>query len=388
MKIDRKIIIGAQIFTPDRHPSASAVLIEYGRIAQIGTLSEAAAWPSGQRIDAEGLLLFPGFVELQINGAFGLDFTDNPATIFSVAAGLPRFGVTRFLPTIITSPLERISFGQDVIRAGPPQGFQGAIPIGLHLEGPFLNPERKGAHSPESLRPPSLDDVIEWSPETGVRLVTLAPELPGANEVITALTQRGVVVSAGHSLATTKQAREGFQAGIRCVTHLFNAMSPLNQFEPGLPGATLAEPGLQFGLIVDGIHVHPVLVELIWKLTGAGQMILVTDAMAALGMPPGSYQLGRQEVISDGTSARLQNGILAGSVLSHPTAIRNLVAFTGCSLSEALTCLTTTPAKLLGLERHIGRIAEGQLADFVLVTPDLEVVSTFVGGDIVFAVDI
>ncbi len=384
MNSRRLIIMGAEIYSPVLCHSKSAVLIEGGRITRIGTVAEAETWPEGQKIEANGLLLVPGLIEIQINGAFGMDFTERPETIYPVARELSRFGVTRFLPTIITSPLEKIQLAQSQIRSGPPDGFLGAVPIGLHVEGPFLNPERKGAHSQEYLRPPSLDDASQWSKENGVRLVTLAPELPGADEVIAFLRQRGVIVSAGHSLATLQQAQNGFKTGICCVTHLFNAMSPLNHFDPGLPGAVLAEPSLRFGLIPDGIHVHPTLVGLVWRLTGAGQMILVTDAMAALGMPPGLYRLGKQEVVVDGTSARLHSGNLAGSILPHPTALRNLIAFTGCSLSDALSCMTSTPAELLGMEDEIGRIEEGYRADLVLLTPDLDVVCTVVDGEIVF----
>ena len=384
MKPSRKLILGAQVYTPEQCLSEAAVLIEDGRITQVGTPVEATDWPPGQRIEADGLLLIPGLVDLQINGAFGMDFTAEPATIFPVAQRLPRYGVTRFLPTIVTSPLERIARAQAVLQSGPPEGFRGAIPIGLHVEGPFLNPGRKGAHRQEYLLPPSLEAYAKLSPESGVRLVTLAPELPGALEVITELSRRGIVVSAGHSLASLDQAREGFRAGIRYATHLFNAMSPLQQVDPGLPGAVLAEPGLCFGLIPDGIHVHPTLVDLVWRLSGAGRMTLVSDAIAALGMPPGRYWLGDLEVIVDETSARLPDGVLAGSILSHPAALRNLMAFTGCSLAEALTCLTTTPAKLLGMAGEIGQVAAGFRANLVLMKPDLEIVCTFVDGEIVF----
>lgn len=384
MNSSRKIILGAHVFTPQQLEPESAVLIEDGIITRIGTVADATGWPDAQRVDARGLLLAPGFIELQINGAFGMDFTKEPQTIFQVASRLPCYGITRFLPTIITSPLECVQRAQAVLLSEMPDNFQGTIPMGLHLEGPFLNVERKGAHSPEFLLAPDLTLIRDWSLESGVRLVTLAPELSGATEMISALRQRGVLVSAGHSLATLQQAREGIQAGICCVTHLFNAMSPLTQFDPGLPGAVLADPNLCFGLIADGIHVHPTLVDLVWRLTGPGRMILVTDAMSALGMPMGRYHLGNQEVIVDETSARLPNGTLAGSILAPPTGLRNLMAFTGCSLVEALTCMTTTPAKLLGMEDEIGRIAEGLRADLVLLSPDLDVICTIVDGQFVF----
>jgi len=384
MGISRKIIRGADIYTPFDRLLNKAVMVENGRIFRVDDAVPTTGWSDAEHIDATGLILIPGLIELQINGAFGLDFTAEPDAIYPVAQKLPRFGVTSFLPTIITSPLERIARAQALLQAGAPAGFRGARPLGLHIEGPFLNPERKGAHRPEYLRSPSLDDYAGLSPDTGVLLVTLAPELPGALEIISELTRRGIVVSSGHSMATFDQAREGFRCGVRYATHLFNAMSPLLQFEPGLPGAVLAQPGLRFGLIADGIHVHPALVELIWKLTGPGRLTLVSDAMAALGMPPGKYVLGDYEVNVDASSARLLNGVLAGSILTHTDAIRNLIAYSGCSLGDALTCLTTTPADLLGMGDLIGQIAPGFQADLVLVTPDLQVVRCWVQGELVY----
>lgn len=375
-------ISGATVFTPFDRLSGVSVWVEKGKIKQIGG---ALAQGSGENIDATGLYLVPGLIDLQINGAFGQDFTTCPECIWEVGRDLPRFGVTSFLPTIITSPLEILARAQSTLLAGRPAGYLGARPLGLHVEGPFLNPERKGAHREEHLRRPNLEDYLNLSLETAVRLVTLAPELPGALEVIRALTQRGIIASAGHSMATLEQARRGFEAGVRYGTHLFNAMPPLLQSEPGLVGAVLAEPGLRFGLIPDGIHVHPTLVQLLWKLTGQGRMTIVSDAMSALGQGPGRYQLGdHKEIVVDETSARLPNGVLAGSILLQNTALRNLIAFTGCSLEDALTCMTSTPADLLGLAGEIGQIVPGNRADFVLMTPDLEVVQSFVGGQPVY----
>lgn len=384
MGVNRIIIQGADIYTPDQCLPEAAILVEGQVIQEVGTLAEAAAWTEAERIDARGLRLVPGFIELQINGAFGCDFTADPETIFPVAQRIPQYGVTSFLPTIVTSPLEKIARAQAQLQAGPPEGMIGARALGLHVEGPFLNPERKGAHRLEYLRSPDRADYASLSPESGVRLVTLAPELAGAAAVITDLIQRGIVVSAGHSLATFEQAQAAFRLGIGYATHLFNAMSPLMQFDPGLPGAILVEPGLRFGLIPDGIHVHPALVDLVWKLTGPGRLTIVSDAMAALGMRPGNYQLGDLDVVVDETSARLPNGVLAGSILSHPQALRNLLTFTNCTLEEALTCLTTTPASVLRLGDTLGQIAPGFRADLVLMTAQFEVVSTWVGGKAVF----
>jgi N-acetylglucosamine-6-phosphate deacetylase len=378
MIMEKFKIINATVFTPFERLNRAIVEVEDGVITSVGI---AAGQDDAPVLDAGGLYLVPGLIELQINGAFGQDFTATPECIWDVACDLPRFGVTCFLPTIVTSPLGRIARAQTTILAGPPPGFYGARPLGLHVEGPFLNPERKGAHREEYLRLPDPEEYLGFSRATGIRLVTLAPELPRALEVIEMLVGQGVVVSAGHSMATVEQARRAFETGVGYATHIFNAMTPLHQFEPGLAGAVLADPGLRFGLIADGIHVHPALVQLIWKASGPGRLTLVSDGMAALGQGPGRYRLGEiKEVIVDEHSARMPNGVLAGSILRQNAALRNLITFTGCSIEEALTCMTSTPAALLGQENEIGQIAPGFRADFVLMTPELEVVRTFVDG--------
>ena len=310
------LITNATVCTPDRRLDDTSVLIDDGRIAVLGAAAEVGRPPGARVIDAAGLIACPGFIELQFNGGFGHDFTADPARIWEVAAALPRYGVTAFLPTIITSPLETIAAAQQVVSTGRPGGFRGAEPLGLHVEGPFLNPQKKGAHNPRYLRAPDAGAVAGWSPATGVRLVTLAPELPGALAVIALLADRGVLVSAGHSAAGFDQAKAAFDAGIRYGTHLFNAMPPLQHREPGLPGALLTDARPIVGLIADGVHTHPSIVSLAWQALGSKRLNLVTDAMAALGMPPGTHRLGDFDVSVDATSARLADGTLAGSILS------------------------------------------------------------------------
>jgi N-acetylglucosamine-6-phosphate deacetylase len=377
------LLENAVIYTPDSMFPQSNLLIRDGRIAALSESKLPYAAKSVQRFDARGLILAPGFIDLQINGGFGLDFTADPASLWQVAAQLPRYGVTAFLPTLITSPPERIVQALTILSHEAPPDFCGAAPLGWHLEGPFLNPNKKGAHSPNDLCQPSLEAVKSWSLEEGVRLVTLAPELPGALDVACALQERGVVVSAGHSLATFAQAQAGFDIGITCGTHIFNAMTSIHQRDPGLPGALLNDPRVSVSLIADGIHVHPALVQLAWQTKGSQGLILVSDAMAALGMPPGEYRLGEVSVSVDDKSARLADGTLAGSILSLDAALRNLVAITGATLPEALSALTRTPARLLRLA-DCGRIAPGCIADLVLLTPDLEVVATWVRGELVY----
>ena len=258
---------------------------------------------------------------MQLNGAYGADFTNDGRAVASVAARLPETGVTAFVPTIITSPWAEYPNRLREVREAS-RNLAGARVLGVHLEGPYLNPAKKGAHNPAFLRAPNVDEMLRWADES-VRMVTLAPELPGALDAIKALRARGIVVSAGHSNATCEQAMAGFDAGLGWVTHLFNAMRALGHREPGLPGATLTSP-VPCGMIVDGIHTHPSIVKLAYRAKGASSLTLVTDAMEAMGMPPGRYRLSDREVIVDETSARLADGTLAGSILTMDQAVRNI----------------------------------------------------------------
>lgn len=377
-------ITNATIITPARSISRGTVLIRDDVIEAVGTVSELPPPPGATVLDVSGHLVTPGFIDLQFNGAFGHDFTRNPASIWPVAANLPFYGVTAFLPTIISSPLSTVKRAQEVILQGPPDNFGGAMPLGLHVEGPFLNRGRKGAHNADYLRPPALEDIENWWPERGIRMVTIAPELLGALDVIATLAERHIIVAAGHSMATYDEARWGIVAGIRYATHLFNAMAPIHHRKPGLIGALLADERITIGLVNDGQHLHPSLVKLIWQMTGDARLNLVTDAMAALGMPSGTYKLGDYRVMVDNRRATLTDGTLAGSTLSLDSALRNLLNYTGCAQTEAFRTITTTPATLLGISHRKGQIAPGFDADLVILTPQLTVLKTIIGGRIVF----
>ena len=289
-------------------------------------------------------------IDLQVNGAGGHDLTEEPERVWDVAAVLPRYGVTAFLPTLVDPAWSIVHRARAALAAGPPPGFDGATPLGWHIEGPFLAPSRAGAHDPGRFLTPSIEPVADWSPATGIRMVTLAPELPGALDVVRALVANGVIVSAGHSAATWAQAQAGFDAGIRSVTHLFNAMAKLNHREPGLPGAALADDRVTIGLIPDGLHVHPGLVGLVRRTVGPERLAVVTDAIAALGMAPGEHRLAGRDVIVDATSCRLPDGTLAGSLLGLDTAVQNLAEFAGCSIEDARLAATVVPARLLGID--------------------------------------
>lgn len=333
-------------------------------------------------IDAAGLYVAPGFVDLQINGGFGIDLASTPDKIWDLGRLLPRLGVTAFLPTIISSPQRATDAALDAIGKRP-ANYVGAEPVGLHLEGPMLNPLRAGAHPVEHLAEPS-DKIIErWSKASGVTMVTLAPELPGAIRIIAELRRRGVIVAAGHSNATAAEARQGLDAGVTTVTHLYNAMAPFNHRAPGLMGATLADPALTAGLIVDGVHVDPVAVAAAWNAKGPAAITLVTDAVAPMGLSPGEYILGSTAVQAHERSVRGANGQLAGSLLTMDQAVRNIIDYTGCTLAEAVVAASTTPADVIGETRR-GRLEPGALADIVLLDHNLQVAITMCAGQIVY----
>jgi N-acetylglucosamine-6-phosphate deacetylase len=334
--------------------------------------------PAADIVDVAGCRLAPGYVDLQCNGAVGIDLTADPSGLWDLAATLPRWGVTSWLPTIVTSPPATIERAIEVLAAGPPAGWRGARPVGLHLEGPFLAPEARGAHPASLLRPPSVAAVAGWSRAGGVAMVTLAPDLPGAAEVQAELLRHGVLVSIGHTRATAATATAAVDGGARAVTHLFNAMGPLHHREPGLAGVALTDDRLVVGLIADGVHVDPMAVTVAQRALGE-RLALVTDAVAPLGLPLGSHDWGGTRVSVDERSVRLVDGTLAGSVLSLDTAVRNLVAFTGCTAAEAVGAASSTPARLLG-DRTVGSLAPGSRADVVLLTDDLHIVGTYIDG--------
>lgn len=356
--------------------SSGDLLLREGRIAAVG---ETAATDGARRIDARGLRAAPGFIELQVNGAAGCDLTADPSSVWNVGMALATHGVTSFLPTIVTSPPETVDAALAVLAEGPPAAYRGARPLGLHAEGPFISPQRHGAHDPALLRAPT---ATPWTREAGVMMVTLAPELPGALDLIRSLVDAGIVVSAGHTNASAAEARAGVDAGIRYATHLWNAMPPLGHRDPGAVGALLTDGRVTLGLIVDGIHLAPEMVRLTWRAAGPGRISLVSDAMAGLGLPPGRHLLaGKTAIVADG-AARTEEGVLAGSVIGLDAALRMFVRAAGCSADDAIDAVTAVPARLVGLPRP--SLDVGAPADIVLLDESLEIAATIIGGEVAF----
>lgn len=356
------------------------VLIDGSQITAVAVRDEAGAERS---IDASGCSVLPGFVDLQVNGALGVDLTSQPGRIAEVAAYLVQCGVTSFMPTVISSSESTIGTAIEAIRQWSKEDQPGARSLGAHIEGPFLNPARAGAHPPQHLRLPSIAESQAWSYESGVGMVTIAPELPLALDVVEQLVAGGVTVCAGHTQATPADLQTAIAAGVRGVTHLFNAMGTMSARAPGPAGATLGDASLIAGLIVDGLHVDPAMVCLAWRALGPGRIALVTDAIAALGLPHGTYSVGDTSVVVDETGARTAGDVLAGSVLRFDEAVRNLIAFTGCALADASISASTTPARLIQ-RNDIGRLAAGCKADVAVLDDDNQVVVTVVSGRVVF----
>lgn len=339
----------------------------------------APASKADKEIDAKGLILAPGYIDIQINGGFGYDFSTDVNCLAPVCKQLPKFGVTAFLATVITSEKEQYS------RLLPhlttiKGGALGAHCMGLHLEGPFLNPKQKGAHREDFMEIPK-----DWTFEQfygsleHVKIITLAPELPGALRTIKQLNERGIVVSLGHSEASLVVMREAVEAGARLVTHLFNAVMPFHHRIPGVIGAALTLPELYCSLICDGIHLYPAAIDITWRCK-KDKVIIVTDAIAALGLSEGVYRLGEEIVEVDEKKAYIPaTKQLAGAISPMDASVRYFMQSTGCTCVEAIEAASTRAAELMQWPTK-GNLSIGSDADFNLLDNDLYVKQTWVAG--------
>ncbi|MDE3075080.1 MAG: N-acetylglucosamine-6-phosphate deacetylase, partial [Chloroflexota bacterium] len=320
-------------------------------------------------------LIGPGLIDLQVNGAAGRDFTSDPDGLHAAAGFLPSTGVTSFLPTVVSAPFDQLLLALGRLSTTGEAKPVEARALGIHLEGPFLHPDFRRAHPAEALRSPSVGDVERlWrASRSGLRLLTLAPELPGAAEMLQFLLARGIVPSAGHSSATFEQASAAFDAGVRFATHIFNGQPPLHHRSPGLAAAALLHPGVVAGLIADGEHVHPAMCALVQRCRGWRGIALTTDGVAALGQPPGQYRLGGQIIESDGLAARQAGtGDLAGGVVALNRMVGKMASFCDVDVADAWRMASTVPAALLG-ESGLGRLRPGARADVTVASPNMEV---------------
>jgi N-acetylglucosamine-6-phosphate deacetylase len=389
------VLCANRLYTPQEEIQNPLVFIEDGLISAVSSRAQQEIPKNATVVDLTNngandgeAILAPGFVDIHMHGGAGLD------VMRASLAELPRLnqfltthGVTGYLPTTVAAPLDQTCAAlerlADVIEAD--QGSRAgngaeAQPLGIHLEGPFLSHQRRGVHPPQYLVEPTVPIFDRlWQAARGhVRMMTIAPELPGALEVIAEAARRKVLVSIGHSDATLEAARDGVDAGARHATHTFNAMRPLDHRDPGILAEVLTDNRISADIIVDGIHVMPEVVQLFLLAKGIDRAVLITDAMAAAGMPDGTYQLGPIQVeVKDGKCTA--DGKLAGSVLTMDRAVRNATQFAGWSLQDAVRAATLNPARAAGLELQ-GKIVPGAEANLVVLSPNGEVRRTFIRG--------
>jgi N-acetylglucosamine-6-phosphate deacetylase len=364
-----------------QHP---LLLIEDGKIGSIASRESSSISANAQVLDFPGATLGPSFFDVHIHGAAGHDVMEaTPDALDTIGAFLASRGTSAYLATTVTAALDATLRALDGLAnemAKLPQPGR-ARPLGIHLEGPFLSHEKRGVQPAEHLLAPSIatfDRLIEAA-HGHVRLITLAPELPGAVELTAHATSRGVRVSVGHSNATAAETRAALSAGAVSATHTFNAMRPLDHREPGILGTVLTTDTLFSELICDGIHTDPEIVRLWWRSKGPERAILVTDAMSAAGMPDGEYQLGGFPVqVKDGKATA--RGVLAGSVLTLDRALANFVRFTGATIDQGLRLLSANPAAMTGLAHRAGTLAPGKSANLVAIDASGKLVASIVGG--------
>jgi|SRR5579863_5395679 len=376
------------LLTPLERIAQPIVLVEDGVVSAVRS-RDGGEMPRGAKVvDFGDAMIAPGFIDIHIHGGAGHDVMREDVDGFmALEHSLARHGVTGYFPTTVTAPLdatlvalENLAATIEAASKRESSGATGAVPLGIHLEGPFISHARRGVHPPANLLPPTLPTFERfWQASRGhIRMMTIAPELEGATDVIFEAARRGVCVSLGHSDASLEAARDGVKAGARHATHTFNAMRPLDHRNPGILGEVLTNPRLTADIIADGIHLDPVVVQLFLRAKGPDAAVLITDAISATGMPDGRYLLGDIEVeVKDGKC--LANGKLAGSVLTMDRAIRNVMQFAGWDLQQSVHLATANPARIAGLQTR-GRIEPGARADFVVMNSAGEVQQTIVGG--------
>jgi N-acetylglucosamine-6-phosphate deacetylase len=373
--LERHAVAAATIFDGAAAHRDSAVVIEGSRIVWAGPRAQVPAEIPVQALPADAWLA-PGFIDVQVNGGGDMLFNaePTPAGIARIVAAHRRFGTTGLLPTLISDTAVKMRAAVEVVQS---MANHPSV-LGIHLEGPFLSPEKPGVHDPSMIRPPTAGDLdLLASLRAGVTLVTLAPEQVPVG-FITALARAGVRVALGHSMATYAQTKAALSQGLTGFTHLFNAMRPLASREPGPIAAALESPQAHFGMIVDGVHVDPAMLRL--ALRGAAHPMLVTDAMPPVGGRSSAFTLLGRRIEVRGPSCMAEDGTLAGAALDMASAVRNCVRLLGVPLTDALRYASTEPAKFLGLN-DLGRLAPGCRADMVALDPgDVRILGTWVAG--------
>jgi N-acetylglucosamine-6-phosphate deacetylase len=376
-------VLQGTLILPDRLVPAGQVIVEDEVVVDV------AEETSGYRptSDFGDDYIAPGFIDLHVHGIAGVDTMDgSQESLGRMAERFAAHGVTSFLPTTMTGSLDvtrrAVQEAQTYITAQTDQAPAGAQALGIHLEGPWISPQYKGAQNEQHILLPeeqTVHSILETA-RGAVKIVTLAPELPGADQTIRLLRQEGIYVSIGHTGATYEQALRAVHLGATHVTHCFNAMTGLNHRKPGVVGAALLADELYAELIADGVHVHPDVMHLLIRMRGRDRVMLITDAMSAAEFPDGAYTLGGQDVFVREGEARLMDGTLAGSTLVLDQAVRNLIQLCHVSLVDAVYMASATPAAAIGLDGRKGRICVGYDADLTVLDSTLHPIAVLIGG--------
>ncbi|HWU76650.1 MAG TPA: N-acetylglucosamine-6-phosphate deacetylase [Rhodanobacter sp.] len=369
----------ARVLTPDGWCDDLAVLLDGSRIAGLLPLTDPRLRDMPQQ-DLGGAMLLPGLIDVQVNGGGGVLFNEAPTveTIRRIGAAHRRYGTTGFLPTLISDDLDVMRAALIAVEQALEEGVPGLL--GIHLEGPYLAPARKGVHDAKYFHVPGSEELeLLCTPHRGVRLITLAPDQVPL-ESIRMLTDAGVIICAGHTAADYATTRSALDAGVRGFTHLFNAMTPFGSREPGVVGAALEDPNSWCGIIVDGVHVHPASLRVAVAAKARGKMLLVTDAMPPVGADSPEYVLNGETILVKDGICQTAAGVLAGSALDMAGAVRNAVQMLGLPLDEAVRMASTYPADFLGLGTSHGRIAVGYQADLVAMDDEYRVLQSWIGG--------
>ncbi len=374
------------VVTPLEVLPRADVLIADGKIAAIGP--HLAPYGSGDVLEAEGHIVAPGYIDIHVHGSAGHDTMDGTReAIAGMGAFFATRGVTSFCPTTMTVAREAILQSLRAVYECQQHPVAGAQPLGVHLEGPYIEAAKKGAQPAQHVRPAALAEYEEFFALGNVRLLTLAPEIEANRPLIAFARSRGASVAVGHSAASYEQVVEAIGWGLNQSTHTFNQMEGLHHRQPGTVGAALLLDDLYAQFIADGVHLHPAIVDLIVRLKGTERGVLITDAIRGAGMPDGEYELGGQPIVVKEGAVRLADGTLAGSCLTMDVAVRNVVSFANAYLCDAIHMATLTPARAVGVADRKGSLEPGKDADVVLLTQDLRVVRTLVGGNTVYCAE-
>jgi N-acetylglucosamine-6-phosphate deacetylase len=382
-------IYASRILTPQEELRDCVIVVEAGRITGIGHRDEVHIPPGAKDYVASGMTVVPGFVDVHIHGAGGHDVMEaDTAALDKITATVARFGTTSIVATTVTAPIEATCHSLEGIAAyirahesAADNARFGADVLGIHLEGPFINPERRGVHPVESIVAPSVEILEQFRTAAGnlIKIITIAPEMPGALKLIAAAIADGIVVGLGHTDADYAQARAAIQAGARHAVHVYNAMRPFTHRDPGVISAVLTDADVTAEIIADGVHVAGPAIQVLLGTKGFDTVLLVSDGTAATGMRDGTYRLGNFDVLVKDGVVRNSEGKLAGSTLTLDRAIRYLVDL-GVPMVDAIRMATILPARRLGLAGKKGIIAVGADADLVVLTPDLHVAGVMTRG--------